>query len=117
EKLLAEREPALEKEEWAVKHKQFIAEIAKHLDNADQVDLFRINGEELTEANKKAKKEFHGYEIVSEMRVEDKEKRKEATAFLGTTLHWNELRMALCFSPHHGLRATSGKRTLDFLIC
>jgi hypothetical protein len=117
EKQLAELEPRLEKEEWAVNRKKFIAEMQGQLDKADRIDLFRLNPSGLPEGNKEGKKEFRRYEVLSELRVEAKEQRKEATAFLGKTLHWNEWRMALCFNPRHGLRAVCGKRTLDFLIC
>jgi hypothetical protein len=117
EKQLAELEPTLEKEEWAVERKKIIAELKGHLDKADRIDLFRLNPKELPEGNKEAKKEFHGYEVLSELRVEANDQRNTAAAFLGKTLHWNELRKALCFNPRHGLRVLSGKRTLDFLIC
>lgn len=117
EKELAEWEPALAKEEWAVRRKQFIAEMAKHLDKADRIDLFRLNPTRPPEENKQGKKEFHGYEILSEVRALAKEQRQEAAGFLGKTLHWNDLRMALCFNPRHGMRLMSGKQTLDFLIC
>jgi hypothetical protein len=117
EKQLAELEPRLEKEEWAVKCKQTIAEFMKELTNAERIDLFRINPRELPEENKEKKKEFHGYEILAEARVASDEKRKEVATFLGKTLHWSELRKASCFNPRHGLRAVSGKRTWDFLIC
>jgi len=117
EKQLAEMEPTLEKEEWAIKRKQFIAEMTKYLDKADHIDVFRLNPRALPEGNKGEKKEFYGYEILSEARIEPKEQRKEVAAFLGRTLHWNELRKAFCFNPRHGLRAISGKKSLDFLIC
>jgi hypothetical protein len=117
EKLLAKLDPGLEKEEWAVNRKKFIVEMKGQLDKADRIDLFRLNPKGLPEGNTEGKKEFRGYEILSELRVEAKEQRKEATDFLGNALHWNELRKALCFNPRHGLRVVSGKRTLDFLIC
>jgi hypothetical protein len=117
EKLLAEAERTMEKEEWAVERKQFIADLAKHLDKADRIDLLRINPRALPEGNPERKKELHGYEVLSEVRIDSKEQRKEAAAFLGKTLHWDDLRMAGCFNPRHGLRVVSGRRRLDFLIC
>jgi hypothetical protein len=117
EKQLAELEPRLAKEEWAVLRKKVIAKLTGQLDKAEQIDLFRLNPRGLPEGNKEGKKEFHGYEVLSELRVKVKEQRKQATAFLGKTLHWNQLRIGACFNPRHGLRAAVGKKTLDFLIC
>src|SRR5689334_24990229 len=116
-KLLAEWDARFEKEEWAIARKKFIAELAGHLDSADRIDLFRLNPERLPEGDKGGRKEFHGYEVLSERRVEAKGQRQEAAAFLGKALHWNPARRASCFNPRHGLRAVSGKRTLDFVIC
>jgi hypothetical protein len=117
EKELAELEPRLEKEEWAVKRKETIAEFVKVLTTAERIDLFRINPKGIPEGTKEKKKEFHGYELLAEAPVASDEKRKEVAGFLGKTLHWNELRKAACFNPRHGLRAVSGKQTWDFLIC
>jgi hypothetical protein len=64
EKLLAELEPALEKEAWAVKTKQTIAELKKELARAERIDVFRINPKPPPEGNTEAKKEFHGYEVL-----------------------------------------------------
>ena len=114
-KELARIEPELEKTEDAVKRKQFIAELTKHLEMAERIDVLRLNSQKLPKG--KAAREFHGHEILSEAHVEPADRRKEMAAFLGKTLHWNVLREALCFDPHHGLRAVSGKRTVEFLIC
>jgi hypothetical protein len=117
EKQLAELEPALEKEEWAVKLKQSISELTKELQKAERIEVFRLNPNPLPDEGKDAKRAFHGYAILVEGQAETAERRKEVASFLGKTLHWNEFRKALCFNPRHGLRAVSGKQTLDFLIC
>jgi hypothetical protein len=117
EKELAQQEANLEKDESTVRLKQFIAKMTEHLDKADRISLFRLDPEGLPEKDKEGKKEFHGYEIVSSVVVEENDQRKETAAFLGKILHWNEGRKALCFNPRHGLRVVSGSRTLDFLIC
>jgi hypothetical protein len=117
EKRLAELEPGLEKEEWAVKAKQLINELTKELQNAERIEVFRLNPKPLPDEGKNTKRGFHGYAILIEGQTETAERRKEIASFLGKTLHWNELRKALCFNPRHGVRVVSGKQTLDFLIC
>src|SRR5262249_15828540 len=110
EKMLAEIEPLLEKEEGAVKSKQTIAALKKVLDQAERIDVFRLDPKGLAERDKAGKKEFHGYEVLAEARVGADAQRAEVASFLGKTLHWNEGRKALCFHPRHGLRAESGKQ-------
>ena len=117
EKQLAEIEPMLEKEDWAVSCKKFIVDMKTMLDNANRVDLFRINPKPLSKEKKDGKKEFHGYEILTDFRLEPKEQHNRATAFLGSAFHWNMFRKAACFNPRHGVRIVSGNRTLDFLVC
>jgi hypothetical protein len=117
EKKLAQADAVFEKTEEAVEYKKVMAEMVGFLDKANQIELFRLDPNRLPDGKKDGKKEFHGFEILSAIRVETERQCNEATAFLGKTLHWNELRMALCFDPRHGMRVISGKRTLDFLIC
>jgi hypothetical protein len=114
EKELAKLEPDLEKEEWAVKRKQFIAELTNQLEKAERVDLLRINP---LPKDGNAEKMFHGHAVLSEVRVTSKDQRKKVAGFVGKTLHWNEGRTALCFEPNHGMRVVSGDKTTDFLIC
>jgi hypothetical protein len=116
EKKLAKIEPTLEKEKWAVENKKDIAKLAEHLNKAGRIDLLRVNPRAIPKGTKPKKKAFHGYEILFEVQIEAKQ-RKQAADFLGKTFHWNEVRKAACFHPRHGLRAISGKRTLEFLIC
>jgi hypothetical protein len=117
EKQLAELEPTLEKEEWAVKLKQSINELTKQVQKAERILVFRLNPKPLGKKGKDTERVFHGYAILVEGPAKTAEQRKEVASFLGKTLHWNELRKALCFNPRHGVRVVSGKRTLDFLIC
>ncbi len=108
----------LEEKEWALEAIQRIDKIRKELDEAERIELFRLKPVPLTDKTKDCKQLFHGYEILFTKKVETPEQRTEAGSFVGKILHWDLLlRMAYCYNPRHGMRASIGKRTLDFVIC
>jgi hypothetical protein len=106
-----------EKEAWAAKRKKATAEFVTLLRKADRVELFRLNPAPVGKQSKSAKRNFRGYAILAAAEARSREDRQEVASFVGGLLHWNDLRLALCFNPRHGARITCGKRTLDFLIC
>jgi hypothetical protein len=117
EKQLAELDRLFEKEDWAIERKKSINAIAKELQKAERILLYRLNPKPLPEKSKDTKRSFHNHAILLEVPARTAEQRKEVASFLGKSLHWNEGRKALCFNPRHGAQVVLGKRTLDFLIC
>jgi hypothetical protein len=117
EKKLVKADAMFEKEGWAVRNRKAISDLTKELQKAQRVQVFRLDPKPLKGKTAGAKGEFHGYDILSESSAGTADARKEVTAFIAKTLHWNELRKALCFNPRHGVRVVVGKRTLDFLVC
>src|SRR5262249_15617824 len=92
-------------------------ELAKELQKAERIEVFRLNPKPLPDEAKDAKRAFHGYAMLAEGQAETAEHRKEIASFLGKTLHWNEFRKAACFNPRHGVRVVSGRQAVDFLLC
>jgi hypothetical protein len=113
---LAEFEAKLANDPVIMKAKTSFAVIAERISKAERLEVYRLNST-FIEDEQKAKGSFHGYEILAQAKAESAEQRKEIGSFVGAVLHWNKLRMALCFNPRHGLRVISGKDTLDLVIC
>ena len=117
EKQLTEWERAHEKEAWAVRRQQSIVALAKELQKAGRVEVFRLSPRPLPEKDRKEKRTFHDYEVLFAGPAETAERRKAMASFVGRTLHWNEFRQAACFRPRHGVRFVCGGQTWDFVLC
>ncbi|HEX8833695.1 MAG TPA: hypothetical protein VF719_05815 [Abditibacteriaceae bacterium] len=63
----------------------------------------------------KGKNSFHGYKVLDSARLTRRLRKELRTAFYENVKR--EGVAALCFFPHHGLRAQRGGKTLDFVIC
>jgi len=62
----------------------------------------------------RAAPEFHGYEIRKEVPIPPAEVATVMTAVTRSVGHGD---VANCFDPHHALRVTTARGTLDLVIC
>jgi hypothetical protein len=116
-KYLAEIEASQGNKEPAVSRKEAIKDLIAVIGKADRMELYRLDPGEVGKARPEAKDGFCGYKVVAKAAVEKAEQRAKVAESLGKAMHWYEGVQALCFRPHHGLRVTSGKKSLDLLIC
>jgi hypothetical protein len=117
DKLLAEIEARAEKTERVKELRKHLAAIQAFLENADQVEAFRLNPKKAKQPEQKGGAFFHSYKVLRHVQVKKVDDRKAIAKALGAALHWNPLRQALCFNPRHGVRASHGGRSLDLVIC
>jgi hypothetical protein len=60
---------------------------------------------------------FRGWKTLGKTTVKKAETRKSLVASLEKGIAENEGRVAECFIPRHGLRASAGGKTVDLVIC
>lgn len=117
-KLLAESDAAQENDDTTKITKTYLTFLTEFLSKSEHIEIFRLVPDLVEKPDKKDEaKLFRKYQITATVSVKNDEDRKAVAAYLGKALHWNKLREALCFNPRHGVRATTGKETFDFLIC
>jgi hypothetical protein len=115
EKELAEIEKRVEKEAWAVRSRAAVSAVLRDVARAEKLEIFRLNPKETGKGG--AKRTFHNYEILGELRVLAGDERKTAGDFLAKALHWDTVyRQGPGFTPKHGLRATVAGKPLDLVI-
>jgi len=85
----------------------------------DQVELLSLDPTLLVgpvhfRPDEKPKELFQGWMILGRTVVKDADARKAVLAAVGTSKRGYGPR---CFEPRHGIRATSGGKTVDLVIC
>src|SRR5262245_20526938 len=83
------------------------------LEKADQLELLSVHPERPQE---KPKDEFHGWKVLGRTVVKDADTRKAIRAAISKGVAESQ-GVAGCFNPRHGIRATSGGKTVDLVIC
>lgn len=89
------------------------------LEEAPQITVMALSPEEervpLFSFRRKAVESFHGYRILRTIVIRGETK----SALLGKlyTALAEDAEPARCFNPRHGIRANSGSRSVDLLIC
>ena len=78
--------------------------------------LFSIDPDRYSSEHADAKR-FHDYPILGETVVASPSSRQALAATLASSLAAWDGTVSFCFHPRHGLRATHGGNTYDFLIC
>lgn len=91
------------------------------LASADRFEVFAIEPAKKTDHKGPAAKQeewLHGHKILAKTSVIDKEMRKKLLAAIEKGVaDCGALEQAQCFIPHHGLRATAGKKMAELVIC
>lgn len=85
------------------------------LESAPQLTLYSLAPEATPREKLDQKKTFHGWLIRSRVDVSG-EKKSELLGKLYTAIA-EDPAPARCFIPRHGIRAASGDRTVDLIIC
>jgi hypothetical protein len=65
----------------------------------------------------KPKNNFHGWKVLGSTVVKDKDVRQMILTALTKGIAESDGRIAKCFNPRHGIRATHKGRTIDLVIC
>ena len=87
------------------------------LDNASQVTLYSLQSDANMHVSPSSKAgEFHGYPILGKTAL-SKEEIQQTKSLIDKAIADKWATRKFCFSPHHGLRVLSGKRTMDCVIC
>jgi hypothetical protein len=60
---------------------------------------------------------FHGYLVLGTTVIEDADTRKRLISAFEKGVAENQGNVAACFDPRHGIRASSGGHTVEFVIC
>jgi hypothetical protein len=84
------------------------------LEKADQMELLSTDPASQQE---KPKDDFHGWKVLGRTQIKDADTRKKLVAALKKGVGENDGMAAACFHPRHGIRATQGSKTTDFVIC
>ena len=98
-------------------------ELQIFLKNADTFTLFSI--EPIPDYEHKSTNTFQGYAIVGQLNVHSLSTREKLVAALDDGIRGEyksvppgvEVALPDCFNPRHGIRATKGDETIEFLIC
>ena len=83
------------------------------LDKAEQLKLLSLD----PNARGGGPGYFNGYKVLGSTLVKDKETRKKLLTAFYKGVADSEGVVAACFTPRHGIRATSGGKTVDLVIC
>jgi hypothetical protein len=84
------------------------------LEKAEQMEPLSLHPDRPQE---KPEGDFHGWKVLGETVVKDAETRKKLVAASARGVQENGGKVALCFNPRHGIRATHDGKTADFVIC
>ncbi|MFO0797548.1 MAG: hypothetical protein U0804_08715 [Gemmataceae bacterium] len=84
------------------------------LDRAEKLEVFSLHPER---PDGEAKEAFRGWKVLGKTEVADAATRKQlAGAFVKGVTEFKG-GPATCFDPRHGVRATAGGKTAEFVIC
>jgi len=84
------------------------------LDKAEKFELISLDpGRD----GEKPKDGFHGWKVLGQTEVKDADTRKKLVAALEKGVKENDGRVAACFNPRHGIKATHDGKTVELVIC
>src|SRR5262245_44881959 len=94
------------------KDNKFPDDVLKVLEKADSYELLSLDP-----GVKGVKGGFHGWKVLGKTTVKDKKVRGQVLAALKKGVADSDGRVAKCFIPRHGVRATHGGKTVELVIC
>jgi hypothetical protein len=83
------------------------------LDEADAIELISLDPRERPA---KSEESFHGWKVLGRTDLRDAASRRAIVTSLERGIGQAD-KVAGCFEPRHGLRATKGDRSVDLAIC
>ncbi|HVK07929.1 MAG TPA: hypothetical protein VM597_04035 [Gemmataceae bacterium] len=98
---------------WAEEKNQIPDDLRAVLEKADKFELLSLSPERLKEKPKDA---FHGWKVLGQTTVTAADRDRLVPAFAKGVAD-NSGVVAACFNPRHGIRATRGGKTAEFVIC
>lgn len=90
-------------------------ETRKLLDSADSVELLSLDPKPFPPDAKN--RGFHGYKELGRVKLAKKAGREAVLKALYRGIDDSKGLVAGCFNPRHGIRAVSGDKTVDLVIC
>jgi hypothetical protein len=82
--------------------------------SGEKIVVYSLDPQKASTSN--LKDGFRGYPILAQAEILDPNLRSELKSTLVKGMNQNAV-AAKCFNPRHGLRVTSGLRTVDLVIC
>ncbi len=90
------------------------AEVLAALAKADAVELLSLDPMRPMVPPKDG---FHGWKVLGRTAVKDEKTHTALLTSLRKAAEASDGTAAFCFNPRHGLRVTTGKATVDLVIC
>lgn len=89
------------------------------LQDADELEIMALHPSPHSEAGKPTDgvDDFHGYKILGRAAIGATAEQDEVIGHLYRGIIDSGGIVAACFNPRHGIRATRGKESVDFVIC
>jgi len=84
------------------------------LDKAEQLELYSL---EPMPGQEKAPDGFHGWKVLGKTEVKQADTRKKILSALNRGIAENTGKVAACFRPRHGIRASHEGKSVDLVIC
>lgn len=84
------------------------------LEHADTFELLSLQPEPPLESPEHG---FHGYKVLGKCQILGEDKRKVIVKAFEAGVKEEKGLIAACFEPHHGLRVTRNRKSVDFVIC
>jgi hypothetical protein len=99
-------------EEYRKRRAEKLKPFREALEKADRLELYSLD----PEAEGKGKDSFHGWKVLGKVDLKDGGRRDRVVKAVLRGMEEGR-KMAMCFDPRHGLRATRAGKTTDLVIC
>lgn len=112
-------DPQTDPELPMVRPEDVSAEVNQWLSDATELQIYSLNPRPSSMEDKElaSREHFHDYAILGHATIRDRKRAREILNLVYRGIHESDGTVAACFDPRHGIRATSGERTVDFVIC
>jgi hypothetical protein len=88
------------------------------LDKASTVELLSLDPAGIAKTDDVPEKDrFHGYRVLGRTTLKDADPRKAVLAALDKGIKDSDGKVARCFNPRHGIRASADGKSVDLVIC
>jgi hypothetical protein len=105
------------KENQLVPSNPIPARVERLFDQAESFELYSLDPATDPREKRDKTETYYGWKVLGKTRIKEQAVRKKLVDALRLAAEDNATSMAACFIPRHGLRLTSGKETVDLVIC